>query len=217
MRSSPHRPSTQPQLKECPGCGLFQSIPALAPGMTAQCVRCPTSLHRATAHPLDHSIALTASAFVLLLIVCTTSLMSVQKAGIMHTAGVFSGPSELVNRGMAELAAVVVFVTVIAPFGKLIGELYVLIRLHEATPPAHLRDVFVLTEKLRPWSMVEVFVFGVFVAYTKLGDVVTDRARRRAYSRCWPSPLLSSGPTARSTARRYGTGSIEGDSDRRRR
>jgi len=172
MRSSPHRPSTQPQLKECPGCGLFQSIPALAPGMTAQCVRCPTSLHRATAHPLDHSIALTASALVLLIIVCTTSLMSVQKAGIMHTAGVFSGPSELVNRGMAGLAAVVMFVTVIAPFGKLIGELYVLIRLHEATPPAHLRDVFVLTEKLRPWSMVEVFVFGVFVAYTKLGGVV---------------------------------------------
>jgi len=26
---------------------------------------------------------------------------------------------------------------------------------------------------LRPWSMIEVFVFGVFVAYTKLGDLVT--------------------------------------------
>src|SRR5262249_62180896 len=28
-------------------------------------------------------------------------------------------------------------------------------------------------EKLRPWSMLDVFVFGVFVAYVKLGDVVT--------------------------------------------
>ena len=73
---------------------------------------------------------------------------------------------------MSALAVVVVFVTVIAPFGKLIGTLYVLIRLHEATPPRHLRRVFALAEKLRPWSMIEVFVFGVFVAYVKLGDVV---------------------------------------------
>jgi paraquat-inducible protein A len=165
-------PPTPPQLMECPGCGLFQTIPALAPGTTARCARCPTTLHRTVAHPLDHSIALTAAALVLLLIMCTTTLMSVQKAGIMHSAGLFSGPEELVQRGMPELAAVVVFVTVIAPFGKLLGELYVLIRLHEATPPHHLRRVFVLAEKLRPWPMIEVFVFGVFVAYVKLGDVV---------------------------------------------
>ena len=67
---------------------------------------------------------------------------------------------------------VVVFVTVIAPFGKLIGTLYVLVRMQEAAPPRHLRRVFRLSEQLRPWSMIEVFVFGVFVAYVKLGDVV---------------------------------------------
>jgi paraquat-inducible protein A len=165
-------PSTQPRLQECPGCGLFQTIPALTPGTTARCVRCPTSLQRATAHPLDHSIALTAPALVLLIIMCTTTLMSVQTAGIMLRAGLFSGPEELVQRDMAALAVVVVFVTVIAPFGKLIGTLYVLIRLHEATPPRHLRRVFAIAEKLRPWSMIEVFVFGVFVAYVKLGDLV---------------------------------------------
>ena len=172
MWMSAHRQPTQPKLRECPGCGLFHAIPPLAPGTTAQCVRCPTSLHRTNAHPLDHSIALIATALVLLLIMCTTTLMSVQKAGIMHGAGLFSGPQELVHRGMPGLAVVVVFVTVIAPFAKLLGELYVLIRLHETSPPHHLHRVFVLTEKLRPWSMIEVFVFGVFVAYVKLGDVV---------------------------------------------
>ena len=147
-------------------------VPALAPGTSAQCARCPTILHRATRHPLDHSLALTVAALVLLLIMCTTTLMSVQKAGIMHAAGLFSGPEELVRRDMPSLAMVVVFVTVIAPFGKLLGELYVLLRLREPRPPRHLRRVFVLAEKLRPWSMIEVFVFGVFVAYVKLGDVV---------------------------------------------
>jgi paraquat-inducible protein A len=73
---------------------------------------------------------------------------------------------------MAPLAAVVVFVTVLAPAGKLIGTLYVLLRLREAAPPLHLRQIFNLAERLRPWSMIEVFVFGVFVAYVKLGDLV---------------------------------------------
>jgi paraquat-inducible protein A len=96
----------------------------------------------------------------------------VQTVGIMHHAGLFSGPAELVHRGMGGLAVVVVFVTVVAPFGKLIATLYVLVRMQEAAPPGHLRRVFRLAEQLRPWSMIEVFVFGVFVAYVKLGDVV---------------------------------------------
>ena len=74
---------------------------------------------------------------------------------------------------MAALGVVVLFVTALAPLARLIGTLYVLIRAHEATPPRHLRRVFALAERLRPWSMIDVFVFGVFVAYVKLGDVVT--------------------------------------------
>ena len=173
MRSSTDAKLTEPQLRECPGCGLFQTVPALAPGMTAQCIRCPTTLRRTSTHRLDHIIAITVAAFVLLVVMCSTTLMSVETAGISHTANLFSGPEELVRRNMAALGAVVVFVTVLAPLGRLIGALYVLVRSHESRPPRHLRRVFALAEKLRPWSMIDVFVFGVFVAYVKLGDLVT--------------------------------------------
>ena len=172
MRSA-DRPATQPQLRECPGCGLLQTVPALAPGMTAQCIRCPTTLRRTSAHRPDHIAALAVAAFVLLVVMCSTNLMSVQTAGIKRTADLFSGPEELVRQNMAELGAVVVFVTVLAPLARLIATLYVLIRLHEERPPRHLRRVFAWAERLRPWSMIEVFVFGVFVAYVKLGDLVT--------------------------------------------
>jgi paraquat-inducible protein A len=103
---------------------------------------------------------------------CTNTLMSVRTAGIAHSADLFSGPAELVRRDMAALAVVVVFVTVVAPFTQLVGTLYVLLRINEAEPPRHLRRVFALVERVRPWSMIEVFVFGVFVAYVKLGDLV---------------------------------------------
>ena len=173
MPSSADPNLTEPQLRECPGCGLLQTVPALAPGMTARCARCPTTLRRTSAHRLDHITALTVTAFVLLVVMCSTTLMSVETAGISHTANLFSGPEELVRRNMAALGAVVVFVTVLAPLGRLAGTLYVLARSHESRPPRHLRRVFALAEKLRPWSMIDVFVFGVFVAYVKLGDLVT--------------------------------------------
>jgi paraquat-inducible protein A len=170
---SANRPTTAPQLRECPGCGLFQTVPALAAGMTAHCARCPTVLRRTSSHRLDHIAALTRTAFILLLVMCSTPLMSVETAGISHIANLFSGPEELVRRNMAALGAVVLFVTVLAPLARLSGTLYVLIRSHEAIPPRHLRRVFAFAERLRPWAMIDVFVFGVFVAYVKLGDVVT--------------------------------------------
>src|SRR5262249_38160679 len=142
-------------------------------GTTAQCTRCSTVLRHTSSHRRDHLIALTATAFILLVIMCLTQLMSVEKAGIAHGANLFSGPQELVRRNMAELAGVVRFVTVLAPFVRLAATLYVLIRVREDVPPRHLRRIFALAEKLRPWSMIDVFVFGVFVAYVKLGDLVT--------------------------------------------
>lgn len=166
---------TKPRLAECHGCGLLQHVPALGPGTSAQCGRCGTTLHRVRRHPLEHSLALTVAALVLLVITCATPLMSVQSAGVVLHAGLFSGPQELVRRGMSSLALVVIFVTVAAPFGKLLGTLYVLTGLRLARPPRHLRRVFVLVERASPWAMIDVFVFGVFVAYVKLGDLVTIR------------------------------------------
>ncbi len=160
------------ELRECPACGRFQALPPLRRGMIAACERCPTVLRRATVRSHDVSIALNLAALVLLGILCTTTLMGVETAGIQLHAGLFSGPYELVQRGMSSLAVVVIFVTAIAPAAKLAGTLYVLIRMQQMQPPAHLRRVFAWVERLAPWSMLEVFVFGVFVAYVKLGDLV---------------------------------------------
>src|SRR5262249_5904288 len=111
MRGRAPRPVTRPQLRECPGCGLFQTVPALEPGMSAHSSRCPTILRRVSSHRGEHLVALAIAALTLLIVMSSTNLMSVEKAGIAHVAGLFSGPEELVRRNMAELAAVVIFVT----------------------------------------------------------------------------------------------------------
>src|SRR5207237_3663272 len=113
-----------------------------------QCARCPTVLRRTSAHRIDHIIALISAALVLLVVMCSTNLMSVETAGIKRAADLFSGPEELVRRNMGELAVVIVFVTVLAPLLRLLGMLYVLIRVHETPPPAHLRMIFAWAERL---------------------------------------------------------------------
>jgi paraquat-inducible protein A len=61
---------------------------------------------------------------------------------------------------------------VAAPVCKLACMLYVLIGLRLERPPRHVRTVFAWVEHLRPWSMIEVYLLGVFVAYVKLGALV---------------------------------------------
>lgn len=73
-----HPSATPPQFRECHGCGTFQHVPPLVTARRRYRSRCSTILHRADSHPIDHSIALNVTGLVLLIVMCTTALMSVQ-------------------------------------------------------------------------------------------------------------------------------------------
>jgi paraquat-inducible protein A len=66
----------------------------------------------------------------------------------------------------------VLVTTVAAPFAKIVCSIYVLIGLRLSKPPKHVRMVFGWVERLNPWSMIEVYLLGVAVAYVKLQGLV---------------------------------------------
>jgi paraquat-inducible protein A len=154
------------------GCGLFQVVPELGPDMRSSCLRCGTLLRRTRRDPLDRGLALNVAALVLYIMVWTAMLMKVSTAGIVHETTLVSGPLELVRQGLWPLALAVAFTTGLAPLGKFAGAIYVLVGLKLHTPPPNLRGVFLFARKIATWSMLEVLLLGVFVAYTKLGDLV---------------------------------------------
>ncbi len=100
-------------------------------------------------------------------------LMKVSTAGIVHETTIHSGPLELVRHGLWPLAIAVAFTTAFAPLIKFAGTLYVLVGLRMRTMPPNLRGVFIIARRMGTWAMLEVLLLGVFVAYTKLGDLVT--------------------------------------------
>ncbi len=154
---------TRPQLRECPGCGLFQIVPALGPDLRSNCGRCGTLLRATRAEPMDHCLALTAAALVLLAVLWLAMLMKVSTAGIVHETTLNSGPLELIERGLWPLALAVAFTTAFAPLVRLAGLLYVLVGLKLPTMPPNLRGVFRLALRLKTWAMLEVLLHLVHI------------------------------------------------------
>jgi len=163
---------TQPRLRECRDCGQFQIVPALAPGMRASCLRCDGVLRQTRVDPFGLPMALNLAALMLFFLGSAMTLLSVGTAGQFHVATLFSGPESLQASGLWELAILVMVTTVAIPLGRVLCTLTVLFGLRLASPPRMLRMVFAWAEHLRPWSMVEIYLLGVFVAYVKLGSMV---------------------------------------------
>lgn len=164
--------ATQARLVECHYCGQLEMLPSLVPGQSARCFRCGSLLRRARTDTLNRALALYFACASLFAIACLLSLMTVSTAGMTLSANLFSGPEGLGRNGLWELSVVVLGTTFAAPFAKLLCMVYVLVGLRLPHPPRHLRSVFTWAERLRPWSMIEVYLLGVFVAYTKLVSLV---------------------------------------------
>jgi paraquat-inducible protein A len=168
-------PMTARRLYECPDCGQVQIMPPLPPGSRAVCLRCDAVLRHTRRDPLLLPLALNISALILFLLGATLTLMSVTTAGQQRVADLVSGPLEMQEYGLWEISLVVLITTVAAPLARVICMLAVLIGLRLKRPPAELRDIFAWVEHLRPWSMVEIYLLGLFVAYVRLsGMAIVD-------------------------------------------
>jgi paraquat-inducible protein A len=157
-----------PRMRECPECGLFQRLPALPRGAVARCARCGAVLRRRRSDPVGRSLALAVTGLLLFALAVGLPFMDVDVGGLNRETTLLSGPFELEQQGVWELGIAVLVTTVAAPLARLLALTYVLVGLRLPRPPHHLFAVFRWVEWLGPWSMVEVFLLGVFVAYTRL-------------------------------------------------
>jgi paraquat-inducible protein A len=110
---------------------------------------------------------------VLLVAACTMPFLTVSLQGRIQEANLVTGAAELFAQGFWTLAAVVLATTILAPAVKLGATLYVLLALRLPHPPRHVGRVFRWLDHLRSWSMIEVYLLGVFVAYVKLVEFYT--------------------------------------------
>ncbi len=157
-----------PHERECQDCGLFQTVPGLEPGAMAVCGRCNATLARGKPDSVNRALACSIGALALFLVALQLPFMDVSAVGRTYQATMFTGPNMLDQRGMWEISLVVVFTLVAMPALQLFLLLFVLLGLKSKHPPRILARAFGYVERIRPWSMIEVFLLGAFVAYTRL-------------------------------------------------
>jgi len=168
-------------LRECKMCGLFQSVPHLAPGTRAACPRCGTTLHAHRTDPEGRSLALATTGVLLFALAASQPFLALDLAGGRQT-DLATGPWALGENGLWEVGIVVLATTILAPIARLMALIFVLLGLRAGLPRGWLVPPLRWVENLAPWSMIEVFLLGVFVAYTKLADMAPVHAGIAVYA-----------------------------------
>lgn len=155
----------------CSDCGLVQVLPPLDGGIIAECARCGHGLAQ-PAGGIDTPLALSATALLLLLPTFFLPLMSLIAFGMPRRSWLPTGVEALWNDGFRPLATLVFLFSVAVPFAYLSLMVLVLgaLRFGFTVP---LGRLFRWATELRPWAMIEVYLIGCCVAYSRLEAIGT--------------------------------------------
>ena len=155
-------------LHECHDCGLFQSIGALRPGQVAECDRCGAVLRRRRRNSLSTTFALALAGLVLMAVAAAWPLVHIRLTGQERETSLLHLPVAFEDVNMPFLSLVVLATTLIAPVLRLLLTLGVIGGLRTNLSHTALVAMARLRAIVGPWAMVEVFMLGLFVAYTRL-------------------------------------------------
>ncbi len=162
----------------CPDCGLIQRLPEALGNEITECVQCRRVLAGRTAGRVDLPLALACGSFLLLLPATAAPLMSVSTFGAVRESWLSSGVDALGQQGFGQLALLVAICAVALPFVYTGALIWVLGNLHFARASGAPRGralgrIYRWVRLLRPWMMIEVFLIGAFVAYTRIDAVAS--------------------------------------------
>lgn len=149
----------------------MQRLPAVRGRHITVCRRCARLLAGMATGRIDGPLALALTSLLLLLPATIEPLLRVTSHGAARSCWLWSGIAGLWREGFAPLAAVVATFSVALPYVYLAALIGVLASLRSGMR-AHVGSAFRWIMCLRPWMMLEIFVVGCFVAYSRLRLVV---------------------------------------------
>jgi paraquat-inducible protein A len=144
------------------------------------CRRCGARLWQAPLANLADPRAFAVTAAVLLLLTNAFPLFDISLAGDSRSAVIASGATKLFDSGggISAVGLLVGLIAVAIPAISVILLGVVLLRLHSraggrSRPPRALAALWRVAVRLRPWAMLDVFLLGAVVAYTRLDQLAS--------------------------------------------
>ncbi len=158
--------------RECPHCGLFSRLPPRQPGLIAICPRCDEVLWRMRRTHFNFPFACGLAALLFYLFALAAPFLEIEMYGRFSLARIETGPVQLIAQGWGLVGALVFGVTLLVPAVKL-GILLITLGGVHWMPARPLKLLFRWYEPLSPWAMIDVYLLGFLVAYTRLTGMAT--------------------------------------------
>ena len=160
-------------LVACHSCDLLHDKTALGDGEKAWCSRCGSLLYRANNNAIEMSLALTVASLLLFLFAHLLPFLSIDIDGNKSTIYLISTIDALSQLDNILMVIAGTLFLVVIPLGVLLLDLLLLGALYSNTRPLTLfaRQLLLLTGRLAPWNMLEIFLLGVLVTIVKLASV----------------------------------------------
>lgn len=160
--------------RECPRCGLFSVLPEMRPGLVADCPRCHYTLWSMRHVPFEFPLACGLAALMFYIFALLAPFLEISVYGRFQLAYLDTGPWRLSQQNFTTVGLLVLAVTIIFPGIKLGIMLVTLVGLRtRAVPPRLLKRIFRFHETVTPWAMVDVYLLGFLVAYTRLAAIAS--------------------------------------------
>ncbi len=162
----------QTTLRECPDCGLWATLGAESPAAELRCPRCDARLRGVPRQSVDLPLAAAIAGLIFYAVAVSTPFLSAWLYGPPQASTLLTGPLVLREHGWWAISALVFLTTVILPATNLVGVTVVLLGIRRgARSRDGLANLFRWVETLRPWAMIEIYLLGFVVAYTRLTAV----------------------------------------------
>ncbi len=152
----------------CHSCGR------LSPQDTLRCPRCQSRLHIRKPASLQRTFALLITSILLYIPANVLPIMNTEFLGQQQLSTILGGVLLLWEHGSYPIALVIFIASVLVPMAKIFALCWLCFTVSRGhNRPKHLTRLYLLTELVGRWSMVDVFVVAILVALIQLGALMS--------------------------------------------
>ncbi len=166
-------PGTATQRMACHDCDLLHSVVPIPENSAALCQRCAGFLYHHKKESLDRTLTITLAALIFFVLANVYPFMMFKLSGRVQVCTLFSTVVALYDSGWVLLAGLVFMSSILIPFIKIVGLLYVLLPLKTNRVPWRLAHSYRVFQVIQPWGMLEVYLLGCLVSFIKLSQLAT--------------------------------------------
>ncbi len=159
------------RLVACEQCDAVHVRRAVGRGQSARCVRCGAVLYRGPWLGVDAMLAMTLAALIAFVMANAWPIVSLGLNGHHNATTLWQAIIAIGREGSGVVAMLAAMTLFVLPLMQILLFLWVLVFIRVRRRPPGFAVMSAIIRRIRPWSLIEVFVLGTLVALVKISGV----------------------------------------------